>query len=231
MQVHFAAYGVACGSCIPSSCRNCSKYFLDMQVPRRWFNGVDISRGFGSAVWSLAHFPTCHYKAPSLTASHHHGGEVTMTAAHCHSHVLFPSPQVLLMCFHYQLILILLVALLSNSESCHWHWWVISLFAQPSPDRSDAAALAPDRTEAGKLPCALGSSSSLFSAPGLARNSIVCRSLLLLLCHKFFLTFGELSSQPRKWQVNFTSQLSRPFVGLEGRWRSSEQRAKRTREQ
>lgn len=53
MKVQVAAYGVACGSCIPSSGRNFSKYFLDTQEPWRWFNGVCISREFPESIDSL----------------------------------------------------------------------------------------------------------------------------------------------------------------------------------
>ena len=43
----------------------------------------------------------------------------------------------------------------------------------------------------------------------------------------FFDTSVELLSQPRKWQVNFTFQLSKHFGRLGGRWGSNEQRANR----
>lgn len=121
-----------------------------------------------SLAHSLEYFLTCHCKTPS----HPCRGE-GLTAAHCHSHVLFPSPQVLLMLFHYQLILILLVALLSNSESHQWHWWVMSLFAQNLPDRSDAPALAPGRLRQENWPMPLGIP-LFFPSYGLAINSIVC---------------------------------------------------------
>lgn len=132
---------MACGSYFPS-CRNCSKFFLGMQVPWRWFNGAGIS--------SLEHFLTCHCKPLSLTPSHQH--REGLAAAPCHSLVLYPSPPVLLMWFHYQLILIPLAALLSNSGSLLWQWWVISLLAQPFLDSSDAAALAPGRLETSPCP-------------------------------------------------------------------------------
>lgn len=217
MKVHVAAYGVPCGSCTLSSCRNCSKYSLDVQVPWRWFNGVCISRGFDSAARSLEHSLTCHYKTPSLTPSHHRGGEI-LTAAHCHSHVLFPSPEVLLMQFHYQLILILLVAVLSNSESRLWHWWVISLFAQPFLDRSNAVALAPDRLRQGNRPVPLGIRQACFLPMDL--GAIPLCALLFCYCWATIFIFELLESyHPNQGNGKWTSPPNYPnIVGLEGRW-------------
>lgn len=63
---------------------------------------------------------------------------------------------------------------------------------------------------------ALENSSILFSVHRLAHNIIVHCSFFLLLCQTLFYTFVELSSQPRKWQVNFTFQLSSILVVWEG---------------
>lgn len=218
MKVHVAAYGVPCGSCTPSSCRNCSKYFLDAQVPWRWFNGVCISRGFDSAARSLEHSLTCHYKTPSLTPSHHRGGEI-LTAAHCHSHVLFSSPEVLLMQFHYQLILILLVAVLSNSESRLWHRWVISLFAQPFLDRSNAVALAPDRLRQGNRPMPLGIRQACFLLVDLGAIPLCA----LLFCHcwatNLFLNFWRVIIPTKE----MASELHLPTIQTLLDWKGDEE--------
>lgn len=67
-----------------------------------------------------------------------------------------------------------------------------------------------------KMASALENSSILFSVHRLAHNIIEHCSLFLLLCQTLFYTFVELSSQPRKWQVNFTFQLSSILVVWEG---------------
>lgn len=46
---------------------------------------------------------------------------------------------------------------------------------------------------------------------------------------KLFDTSVELSTQSRKWQVNFTFQLSQHFGGLGGRWGSNDCRANKRR--
>lgn len=67
------------------------------------------------------------------------------------------------------------------------------------------------------LASALKNSSVLFSVYAVASNTIVRPSLFLALCHKtFFDTSINLSSQPRKWEANFTFQLSNHFGGLKG---------------
>lgn len=133
----------------------------------------------------------------------------TLTAAHSHSHVLFWLPEVLLMQFHYQVILIPLVALLSNSESCHWHWWVISFFAWPFLDRSSTVALVPARFggRGEGTASTLENSSILFSVYGVASNTIVSCSLFLLLCHKTFWRFCRVI--PAK---ETTSELHLPTI-------------------
>lgn len=178
-----------------------------------------------SAAHSLEHFlklviMKLHVSVP---ASHHYEGD-TMTAAHSHSHMLFWLPQVLLMHFHYQAILIPLVALPPNSESCHWHW-VISSFAWLFLDRSNTAVLVCDQWRGGKLASALENSSILSSVHGTASNTIVCCCLITL--PQNFDISVELSAQPSKWQMNCTFWLSKDFVALGRRQGSKEQWANR----
>lgn len=205
---------VACGPCILSSSRNCSKYFLACRYHQGDFV-VSIFLGiWHSATHSLERFlKIVIMKLQALLPpSHHHEGDI-LTAAHSHSHVLFWLPEVLLMHFHYQVILIPLVALPSNSESCHWRWWVISLFAWPFLDRSNTVALVPDRLGVCvfvcvKLASALENSSILFSVYGVASNTIVHCSLFLLLYHKTFWHFCRVINPAKE----MASELHLPTI-------------------
>lgn len=192
---------MACGSFIPSSCRSCSKYFFGYAGTMKGFNDAGIS--------SLEHFQMCHYKPLSLTPCHQHREvlaaapsalPITTSAADV---VPLPAHPYSSCCFavKFRIPSVTLMSDLLVSPAFPGHLWCCCTCSW----------------QTGNSPMLLGLLQAFFLFMDLQLIPL-CAPLFRYCCATIFifififLTSGDLSSLPRKWQVSFSSQY--PHVGL-----------------